>query len=57
MCVSPGSMKSKMSKISIDQDFNTFLRPEAVAEQIVNFICMDSDMICKELRLDRTVIR
>jgi len=57
MCVSPGSMKSEMAKLSVDQDFSTFLRPEAVAEQIVNALCMDNDMICKELRLDRTVIR
>jgi len=57
MCVSPGSMQSEMAKISVDQDFSTFLRPEAVAEQIVNAICMDNDMVCKELRLDRAVIR
>jgi 3-oxoacyl-[acyl-carrier protein] reductase len=56
-CVSPGSMKSEMSKISVDQDFETFLEPEDVADQIVNVLSMPESMICNELRLNRTVIR
>ena len=57
MCVSPGSMQSEMSKISVDQDFSTFLSPEDVACQIVNILCVGDNMICKELRLDRIIVR
>jgi len=56
-CVSPGSMKSEMAKISVDQDFETFLEPEDVADQIVNVLSMPESMICNELRLNRTIIR
>ena len=57
MCVSPGSMQSEMAKISVDQDFSTFLKPEDVARQIVALLEMDNNMTCKELRLDRVIIR
>lgn len=56
-CVSPSSMKSEMAKISVDQDFNTFLEPKDVAEQIVNVLCMENNMTCKELRLDRAIMK
>lgn len=57
VCVSPGSMQSEMAKVSVDQDFETFLQPEDVAGQIVNVLCMGNNMVCKEIRLDRIVIR
>ena len=33
MCISPSSTKTNMGKISVDQDFNTFLNPKEVGEQ------------------------
>ena len=56
-CVSPSSMQSEMAKISIDQDFSTFLKPDDVAKQIVNVLLMENNMTCKELRLDRMIMR
>ena len=56
-CVSPGSMQSEMAKISTDQDFSTFLRPEDVAAQIVNVLSMENNMVCNELRLNRMIMR
>jgi 3-oxoacyl-[acyl-carrier protein] reductase len=57
ICVSPGSMQSEMAKISVDQDFNTFLLPSDVASQILNVLLMENNMTCNELRLNRFVIK
>lgn len=57
VCVSPGSMQSEMGKVSTDQDFSTFLKPEDVAEQVINVLSMENNMVCNELRLNRVIMR
>jgi len=57
LCISPGSMKTDMAKISTDQDFNTFLNPEEVAKHIVLLMKYDDEMILEEVRLNRVEIK
>lgn len=56
-CISPGSTKTEMAKISTDQDFNTFLDPKDVAEFIIFIIAFDKEMIVDEARLNRMIIK
>jgi NADP-dependent 3-hydroxy acid dehydrogenase YdfG len=50
-------MQSEMGKVSTDQDFSTFLKPEDVAEQVINVLSMENNMVCNELRLNRVIMR
>jgi short-subunit dehydrogenase len=52
-CVSPGSIKTDMGKISEEQDFNTFLDPREIAEYIVFAISLDNELISEEIKLNR----
>lgn len=56
-CISPGSIKTEMSKLSTDQDYNTFLDPKEVAEFIIFQMLFDKEMIVEESRLNRITIR
>jgi uncharacterized protein len=56
-CFSPSSTKTEMAKISIDQDFSTFLNPKEVAQFIVYSMCFDKEMIIDEVRMNRIVMR
>lgn len=56
-CVSPGSMKTEMSKLSKDQDYDTFLDPKEVAEFIIFHIMFDDELMIEESRLNRMFIR
>lgn len=56
-CVSPGSIKTEMSKLSKDQDYNTFLDPKEVAEFVIFQIMFDNEMVVEESRLSRMLIR
>lgn len=53
MCISPSSTQTNMGKISVDQDFTTFLNPNEVAQYITNVISFDNEMIVDESRLNR----
>jgi 3-oxoacyl-[acyl-carrier protein] reductase len=57
ICVSPGSMKTDMAKISTDQDFNTFLDPKEVASHTILLMKYDNEMVLEEVRLNRVEIR
>ena len=57
MCISPSSTKTNMGKISVDQDFNTFLNPKEVAEYIVFVLSFDNEMIIDESRLNRMIMK
>jgi len=57
LCVSPGSMKTNMARISTDQDFNTFLDPKEVAKHTVLLMKYDNEMIVEETRLNRVEIK
>jgi len=52
-CISPGSIKTKMGKLSKDQDFNTFLDPSEIAKYIEFIIKFDKDLVSEEIRLNR----
>ena len=54
--VSPGSTKTKMAKVSKDQNFETFLNPSEVAKTVVFLISFDNEMIIDEIRLNRIKI-
>lgn len=55
--VSPGSTKTEMAKISLEQDFETFLDPKEVAKYISYIINFDNEMIIDESRLNRMFIK
>ena len=57
ICISPASTQTNMAKISIDQDFSTFLNPIEVAEYIIHVMCYDKEMIIDESRLSRIVMK
>ena len=56
-CFSPSSTKTEMAKISVDQDFSTFLNPKEVAQLIVYTMCFDKEMIIDEVRMNRITMR
>jgi len=57
LCVSPGSIKTKMGRLSKNQDFDTFLEPEDVAEFLINALCYDKELVADEIRLNRMNIQ
>jgi len=56
-CFSPGSIRTEMARVSIDQDYSTFLDPVEVAAFIVDVVSFDGTMITEEIRLNRMVMR
>ena len=52
-CISPGSIKTKMGKLSKDQDFSTFLDPSEIAKYIEFVIKFDKELVSEEIRLNR----
>jgi len=57
LSVSPASTQTNMGKISIEQDFSTFLNPKEVAQYITHVISFDNEMIVDESRLNRITIK
>ena len=53
ICISPGSVKTKMGKKVKNQNYETFLDPTQIAEMVVTTISLDNEMIVPELRLHR----
>ena len=51
--ISPGSIKTKMGKLSKDQDYETFLDPSEVAKYVEFVISFDDDLVSEEIRLNR----
>lgn len=54
---SPGSVKTEMGKLVKNQNYETFIEPEEVAEYIVSIASFDSEMISEEIRLNRMVVQ
>jgi len=52
-CISPGSMKTKMGKLSKVQNYETFLEPSQVAKYVEFVMLFDDDLISEEVRLNR----
>ena len=57
LCISPSSTKTDMGKISVDQDFNTFLNPKEVAEYVIFVLSFDNEMSIDESRLNRMIMK
>ena len=55
-CISPASTKTEMGKISIDQNFETFLDPVEVAETVIFVLSFDKNLVINEIRLNRMKI-
>lgn len=51
--ISPGSIKTKMGKLSKDQNYETFLDPSDVAKYVEFVISFDDDLVSEEIRLNR----
>lgn len=52
-CISPGSIKTKMGKLSKNQDYETFLDPLEVAKYVEFIISFNDDLVTEEIRLNR----
>lgn len=52
-CISPGSIKTKMGRLSKDQDYETFLDPLEVAKYVEFVSLFDNELISEEIRLNR----
>ena len=52
-CISPGSIKTKMGKLSKNQDYETFLDPSEVAKYVEFIISFNDDLVTEEIRLNR----
>jgi short-subunit dehydrogenase len=52
-CISPGSIKTEMGKMTKDQNFETFLDPKEIAKYLVFIISFDKELISEEIRLNR----
>lgn len=50
-------MKTKMARLSKDQDYETFLSPAEVAKYIEFIIQFDGNLISEEIRLNRINLR
>ena len=55
-CISPGSTKTKMGRLSKDQNFETFLNPNEIAEYLAFIISFDKELISEEIKLNRIKI-
>ena len=59
-CVSPGSMKTRMAKedegLLAENDYNTFMEPNEVAEFVIKIISYNNEMISQEINLSRLSI-
>jgi len=51
--ISPGSIKTKMGRLSKDQDYETFLDPKEVAKYVEFVARFDGELISEEVRLNR----
>lgn len=56
-CISPGSTKTEMAKISTDQDFTTFLNPTEIAKYVIFVISFDNELVSEEIRLNRMILK
>lgn len=51
--VSPGSIKTKMGRLSKDQNYETFLDPRDVAKYVEFIARFDGELVSEEIRLNR----
>jgi len=56
-CISPGSVKTPMGEQVPNQDYETFLEPEEVAEYVCFVISFDGGLVSEEIRLNRKTVQ
>ena len=56
-CLSPGSVKTEMGRQVPDQDFETFIEPEDIAEYVAFVVSFDGNLVTEEIRLSRMQVR
>jgi len=56
-CVSPGSIQTPMGEktVALGQSYETFMKPEEVAEYVAFATAFDGHMISEEIRLNRII--
>lgn len=55
-CVSPGSAKTEIGKLVKNQNYETFIDPQEIAEYVIFITSFDREMTCEEVRLNRMVM-
>ncbi len=55
--LNPGSIKTEMGKKSSDQEFDTFMDPDEIAQYLAFTIAWNSEMVAEEIRLNRFVMK
>ncbi len=54
--ISPSGTKTRMGKLIPNQNYDTFLEPQEIAEYVAFVICYNGTMITDELRLNRLIM-
>lgn len=53
ICISPGSIKTKMGKKVRNQNYQTFIKPKEISTLVVSLLELDNEMVVDEIRLNR----
>ncbi len=53
ICISPGSIKTKMGKKVLNQNYQTFIDPKEMSALIISLLELNNEMIIDEIRLNR----
>ena len=56
-CVSPAGTKTEMGRRIENQDYDTFIEPEEIAQYVVFISSFEGDMVSNEIRLNRMIIQ
>ncbi|WP_205097930.1 SDR family NAD(P)-dependent oxidoreductase [Candidatus Nitrosotenuis uzonensis] len=56
-CISPSSVKTRMGKTIKNQNYESFIDPNDVADFIVKIISYDNEMIPNEVQLKRMIVK
>ncbi len=57
LCISPGTVNTKMAKKIKNQNNQTFIEPKNVAKIIMHLLTYEGNMVIDELRLNRIIIK
>lgn len=53
ICISPGSIKTKMGKKVLNQNYETFIEPKEISELTMSILELNNEMSVDEIRLNR----
>jgi NAD(P)-dependent dehydrogenase (short-subunit alcohol dehydrogenase family) len=56
-CLAPASVQAGMGKVTLGQNYETFVRPEEVARYLSFIISFDAELISEEVRLNRMIVQ